>query len=47
MRRHPYARAMLAGEGSDALAPLHAPSIVTLADGPQDTDTLETSSALG
>jgi hypothetical protein len=36
MRRHPYASAMLAREGSDALAPLLT-----------DTETLETSSAPG
>jgi hypothetical protein len=39
MRRHPYASAMLAREGSGALAALTeamAPHVVTLADGSHD-----------
>ena len=50
MRRHPYASAMLATEGSDALAP----DVMTLADGSHDigspltdTETSETSSTPG
>jgi hypothetical protein len=49
MRRHPYASDMLAREGSDARAPLLAPSVefdstalVTLADGWHDIGSLDT-----